>query len=160
MERLWAPWRIDYITGAKPTGCIFCLDGERRGNLVLYETSLLKVLLNRYPYNNGHLLVAPVRHLADPDLLTPGEMLGLFSAVALCRRVLLAASKPDGFNVGMNLGKMAGAGVEEHLHLHVVPRWGGDTNFIAAVADTRVLPEALFSTYDRLLPHFEAAGEG
>jgi len=156
MERLWAPWRIEYIDAAKPAGCIFCREGKGHETLVLHETPLLRVFLNRYPYSNGHLLVAPVRHVSDLDLLSGEEMLGLFGAVALCRRVLMAASAPGGFNIGMNLGKVAGAGVEDHLHLHVVPRWAGDTNFIAAVADTKVLPEALFATYDRLYPYFKA----
>lgn len=154
MERLWAPWRIDYITKAKSGLCIFCEEGDDRDLLILRRTPLVRVMLNRFPYANGHLIVAPVRHTADLDSLSEREVLELFRTVALCRGVLSQASGPDGFNIGINLGKVAGAGVADHLHLHVVPRWSGDSNFMAVVADTRVLPEALMATYDRLLPFF------
>jgi ATP adenylyltransferase len=160
MERLWAPWRMDYITQSKPAGCIFCQQENDRDLLVLRRTPLALVMLNRYPYTNGHLMVAPLRHTVDLDALSDGEMLELFRTVALCRDVLTRVSAPDGFNIGINLGKAAGAGVEDHLHLHVVPRWNGDNNFMAVVDDTRVLPEALLATYDRLLPFFAVTGEG
>lgn len=159
MERIWAPWRMEYITQPKHAGCIFCQAGDDRELLILRRTPLVQVVLNRYPYAHGHLLVAPNRHTADLDSLSDAEMLELFRTVALCRDVLTRADQPDGFNLGMNLGKAAGAGVEDHLHLHVVPRWNGDNNFISVVADTRVLPEALLATYDRLLPLFAPAGE-
>jgi ATP adenylyltransferase len=150
---------MEYITQPKPAGCIFCREGDDRELLILRRTPLVRVVLNRYPYAHGHLLVAPNRHTADLDSLTDAEMLELFRTVALCRDVLTRADAPDGFNLGMNLGKAAGAGVEDHLHLHVVPRWNGDNNFISVVADTRVLPEALLATYDRMLPLFAPAGE-
>ena len=160
MERLWAPWRVDYLTQSKPAGCIFCQKGGDRELLVLRRTPLVLVMLNRYPYANGHLMVAPNRHTADIDALSDAEMLELFRSVALCRDVLSRACAPDGFNVGINLGKAAGAGVEDHVHLHVVPRWNGDNNFMCVVADTRVIPEALLATYDRLFSLFAAAGKG
>lgn len=160
MKRLWAPWRIEYILNSKPAGCIFCLKEGReqdRENLVLYSTSLSFVMLNRYPYTNGHLLVAPHRHAADLDGLSGEEMSDLFDLVRLSCNVLNAAAAPQGFNIGINLGKAAGAGVDDHLHVHVVPRWNGDTNFMSVVADLRVMPENLLSTYDGLLPGFTAA---
>lgn len=158
MQRLWAPWRIGYIKEQKPSGCVFCQEGEDRELLILQRTPHCRVLLNRYPYCNGHLLVATRRHTVDLDGLTDPEMLDLFRSVALCRRVLEASMQPDGFNIGVNLGKVAGAGVDDHLHFHVVPRWSGDSNFIATIAETRVLPEALLACYDRLLPLFAARG--
>ena len=160
MDRLWAPWRVEYLTQPKRAGCIFCEEGNDRDLLILRHTPLARVMLNRYPYANGHLLVALHRHTTELGALSEAEMLELFRNAALCRDVLTRASAPDGFNIGINLGKAAGAGVEDHLHLHVVPRWNGDNNFMPVVADVRVLPEALLATYDRLLPFFAAAGEG
>lgn len=160
MERLWAPWRMEYLARPEREECIFCRQGNDRDQLVLWSTPLVRVVLNRYPYANGHLIVATRRHLAELGALSDQEMLQLFRAVALCREVLIRASKPDGFNIGINLGKAAGAGVEDHLHMHVVPRWNGDNNFMTVLSDIRVLPEALLATYDRLLPLFPAAGEG
>ncbi|GFO56928.1 hydrolase [Geomonas sp. Red276] len=154
MERLWAPWRMEYITESKQPECIFCREGDDRQLLILHRTELVMVMLNRYPYVNGHVMVAPVRHTCDLDTLSGEEMVALFRGVAFCRRVLVEAGNPDGFNIGINLGKAAGAGVEEHLHIHVVPRWSGDNNFMSVVADIRVVPEALLATYDRLLPFF------
>lgn len=159
MERLWAPWRMEYLARPKQEECIFCRQGNDRDLLVLWSTPLVRVMLNRYPYANGHLMVAIRRHLVELDALSEEEMLQLFRAIALCRKVLIRASKPDGFNIGINLGKAAGAGVEDHLHMHVVPRWNGDNNFMTVLSDIRVLPEALLATYDRLLPLFPVAGE-
>jgi len=159
MKRLWAPWRIEYIKMPKPHGCIFCLKDEKerdRDNLVLYRTSLALVMLNRYPYTDGHLLISPYRHIADMNALTVEEKLDLFDLVGLSCTVLTEAIDPQGFNIGMNLGKAAGAGVDDHLHFHVVPRWNGDTNFMSVVADLRVMPENLLATYDALLPGFPA----
>lgn len=159
MDRLWAPWRMEYLSKAGAQGCVFCRQGDDRELLVLRRTPRVLVMLNGYPYSNGHLMVAPVRHTADLDALSDREMLELLRSVALCRRVLTRASAPQGFNIGLNLGKAAGAGVEDHLHLHVVPRWNGDSNFMSVVAEVRVLPESLRATYDRLLPFFAEAGE-
>ena len=150
---------MEYFTRPKDQECIFCQKGSDRELLVLWSTPLVRVMLNRYPYSNGHLMVATQRHLGDLNSLGDDEMVQLFRATALCRDVLTRASKPDGFNIGINLGKAAGAGVEDHLHMHVVPRWNGDSNFMTVFADIRVLPEALLATYDRLLPLFAAAGE-
>ena len=162
MERLWAPWRMEYILNDKPAACIFCLPRDPasdRERLVLHRTPLSLVMLNRYPYTNGHLLIAPSRHLGDMDSLSEGEMLDLFATLRLARKILQQTAHPDGYNIGMNLGKVAGAGVEEHLHLHIVPRWSGDTNFMSVITDIRVMPENLLTTYDRLLPAFRAAAE-
>ena len=163
MERLWAPWRMEYILNDKPSDCIFCLppdpDADRE-RLVLHRTPTSLIMLNRYPYTNGHLLVAPLRHTGEMDDLSELEMLDLFKSLRLCRSILQQTAHPDGFNIGMNLGRSAGAGVEEHLHLHIVPRWNGDTNFMSVVPDVRVMPENLLCTYDRLLPSFAAAGRG
>jgi ATP adenylyltransferase len=157
MERLWAPWRLEYLTAEKPAGCIFCQQGNDRDLLILQATPLTLVMLNRYPYTNGHLMVAPRRHLADLAELSDPEMLELFKTVTLCRDVLSQSCTPDGFNIGVNLGKAAGAGVLDHLHLHVVPRWNGDNNFMSVVGDMRVIPESLLDSYDRLLPYFGPA---
>lgn len=157
MERVWAPWRMDYILDEKPSGCIFCLpertEGDRQ-HLVLHRTPLSLVMLNRYPYTNGHLMVAPRRHTADMDALSDPEMLDLFRTVRLCRGILEEEASPQGFNIGLNLGRAAGAGIEDHLHVHIVPRWNGDTNFMTVVADLRVVPEGLLAAYDKLYPRF------
>jgi ATP adenylyltransferase len=157
MKILWAPWRMEYIRNTKPSGCIFCL-GDRvdsdRENLVLHRTPSSFVMLNRYPYSNGHLLIAPHRHVANLDGLSGAEALDLFQLMKLSCAVLNKVASPQGFNVGMNLGKAAGAGIEEHLHIHVVPRWNGDTNFMCVVGDLRVIPESLMATYDALLSGF------
>lgn len=154
MERLWAPWRAEYITGhARGRGCLFCrLFRERddEANLVLFRGRLAFVVLNRFPYNNGHLLIAPVRHVAGLDRLTAAESRELW---ALCARAVTALRRefsPDGFNLGANLGRVAGAGVAHHLHLHVVPRWNGDTSFISVTGETRVISEGLAVTAGRL----------
>jgi ATP adenylyltransferase len=117
-------------------------------------------MLNRYPYTNGHLLIAPLRHTADMDSLTDHEMLDLFATLRICKRVLQEAARPEGFNIGMNLGRSSGAGIEEHMHLHIVPRWNGDTNFMSVIPDVRIMPESLMATYERLLPFFIKISEG
>lgn len=157
MERLWAPWRMEYIENEKPEGCVLCLPTETgcdRERLVLYRTDFSFVMMNRYPYTNGHLMIAPLRHTSDMDSLSDAEMLDLFKIVNLCRRILEEAASPQGYNIGINLGRAAGAGVEEHLHIHIVPRWNGDTNFMSVMSDVRVMPENLLRTYERLLPLF------
>lgn len=159
MKRLWAPWRIDYILDEKSKECIFCAaqgQENERGSLILYRSHLSLVMLNRYPYTNGHLMVAPFRHTADLNELSSDEVIDLFDAVRLCKNVLQEAASPQGFNIGINLGKAAGAGVDEHLHIHIVPRWNGDTNFMSVIDDVRVMPENLACTYDRLYPGFSA----
>jgi len=153
---------MEYILNDKPAGCIFCIPDDPavdRERLVLRRTPLSLVMLNRYPYTNGHMLIAPRRHNAEMDLLTDEEMLDLFTTLRLARSILQQTAHPDGYNIGINLGRAAGAG-EEHLHLHIVPRWSGDTNFMSVLPDVRIMPENLLTTYDRLLPAFQAAGQG
>jgi ATP adenylyltransferase len=165
MERLWAPWRMEFILNEKLKGCVFCLEERRdaaseKERLVLFRDRLSFVMMNRYPYCNGHLLIAPYRHVADLAALTDNEMLELFVNVRLCCRVIGDALAPQGFNIGVNLGKAAGAGIDDHLHIHVVPRWGGDTNYMTIVADVRVMPENLAATYDKLIQGFKDAAVG
>ena len=156
MQTLWAPWRMEYILSEKEKECIFCLALSDEGNLALYKGSLSMVMMNKYPYINGHLLVAPKRHIAGLDDLTVEEMADLLRTVKNAIEILKKVMKPDGFNVGLNLGVVAGAGVEQHLHFHVVPRWHGDTNAMTVFAEVRVIPEHLDATYGNLKPHFEA----
>jgi ATP adenylyltransferase len=158
MKVLWAPWRMEYIlSDQKAEGCIFCAGDDRSKdeiNLVLYSGALTTVMMNRFPYINGHLLVAPVRHVPDLESLTDEETLDLLLVVRKSIRVLKTVMRPEGFNVGLNLGNVAGAGVEAHLHFHIVPRWNGDTNFMSVLGEVRVIPEHIAKTYHRLLPHF------
>jgi ATP adenylyltransferase len=159
MKVLWAPWRMEYILGQdKPQGCIFCpAPGEDfKERLILFSGRYSRVMMNKYPYINGHLLVSPLRHIPGLDDLTPGEMLDLMERVRQSLAILKRVMHPDGFNVGLNLGEVAGAGVEAHLHFHIVPRWSGDTNFIPVFAEVRVIPEHFRQTYERLAPHFRA----
>jgi ATP adenylyltransferase len=144
---LWAPWRIEYITGSKDGACIFCAAAASTNadpaHQPIDRTDRCLTILNAYPYSPGHVMVAPVRHVGALEELTGEEML---DTMQLARRSILAirrAMTPDGFNVGLNLGKVAGAGIADHLHLHVVPRWGGDTNFMPVLGDTNVIPQAL-----------------
>ena len=154
MKTLWAPWRMEYILGEKEAECIFCL-ALSKGNLTLYKGDLSMVMMNKYPYINGHLLAAPKRHMATLDEMTPEEMGDLLDKVRKSIGVLKKVMKPDGFNVGLNLGLVAGAGVEQHLHFHIVPRWHGDTNAMTVFAEVRVIPEHLEATYQNLKPHFK-----
>ena len=157
MENLWAPWRIEYILGKREPYCIFCPEGNGHSDeerLILCRDRLTMVMMNKYPYNNGHLLVAPWRHVPILEELHADEMLELMRWVTHCTRVLKEVMRPDGFNVGLNLGAEAGAGVENHLHFHVVPRWRGDTNFMTVLGDVRSIPEHLQQTYAKLLPYF------
>jgi ATP adenylyltransferase len=158
MQPLWAPWRMAYIGGPPASGCIFCnalQTADWRGHLVLAREPAI-VMLNKFPYSNGHLLVAPHRHAADLGELPPDEFQSLMSALQRAATVLAGALHPEGVNVGMNVGTAAGAGVADHLHWHIVPRWVGDTNFMTVIADVRVIPEHLEAMYDRLKPLFDA----
>ncbi len=160
MEHMWAPWRIQYIkeaTGPKTEGCFLCdnprgKDDEK--NLVLYHSKLNFVIMNRYPYNAGHLMVAPLRHCGLLEGLEPAERDEHFMIVTRCVAVLRESFHCDGFNVGLNLGRVAGAGMDQHIHTHIVPRWNGDTNFMPILADTKVINEAIGETYNMLKPHF------
>ncbi|HEU4398958.1 MAG TPA: HIT domain-containing protein [Actinomycetota bacterium] len=165
-ERLWSPWRMAYVRGGGHAGegCIFCdLPAESadhdQGNHLLARGELTFVLLNAFPYNPGHLMVAPYRHLGRYGELTAGELAEMMAFAGTAIGALEQDSGAHGFNLGMNLGQVAGAGIADHLHLHLVPRWGGDTNFMPIVGQTKVLPELLAETYQRLRPRF-TGGDG
>jgi ATP adenylyltransferase len=161
MERLWSPWRLAYVTGSRePEGrCIFCAAGALEDSpddaLVVARGRATFVILNRYPYNNGHLMVVPCRHVATLAATTLDERAELIEFTRRSEVALADAYRADGINVGMNLGRSAGAGIADHLHVHVVPRWSGDTNFMTVVGETRVLPEDLATTAARLRAIFE-----
>lgn len=156
MDRLWAPWRIGYVSGAsRSDGCLFCAAlaaEDDRTALILCRRPRAFLLLNAFPYSPGHLMTALNRHVGPLEEATPEELGESMALVQSAIRALSIVYRPDGFNVGVNQGRVAGAGVEDHLHLHVVPRWNGDTNFMPVLGDVRVLPESLTATYDRLRP--------
>ena len=156
MQVLWAPWRMAYVSAPRTSGCIFCNAAQTddlRGCLVLAQQPAL-VMLNRFPYANGHLMVAPRRHAAHLGALPTDEFHALMEMLQRVARLLGDALHADGMNLGMNLGAAAGAGVADHLHWHIVPRWAGDTNFMPMLAEVRVIPEHLDALYDRLKPLF------
>ncbi len=176
MERLWAPWRLSYVSGTdetggggsatpKPasTGCIFCDKPQETGaeadtrNLIVARGETCFVILNAYPYNNGHLMVVPYRHLSHPGNLTPEENAELMATASHVTTLLDRIYRPDGYNIGMNVGGAAGAGIAAHLHLHVVPRWNGDTNFMPVVGGVKVMPETLEQTYAKIAGAFVSA---
>jgi ATP adenylyltransferase len=162
MERLWAPWRLNYVTGGenkddrpRPKGCIFCDkpdEGEAADaeNLIVSRGPSCFVILNAFPYNNGHLMVVPYRHVSAPAELNPDESAEMMATAARMTEVLDAVYRPNGYNIGINVGSAAGAGIAAHLHLHVVPRWNGDTNFMPVVGEVKVLPETLARTHQRV----------
>ncbi|MEE9239023.1 MAG: HIT domain-containing protein [Thermodesulfobacteriota bacterium] len=152
MKTLWAPWRIEYITGGKKEGCIFCdkpKEGNDKKNLILYKGETSFIIMNRYPYSNGHLMAVPYRHINNMSELDHKERLELMNLTTKCIEIL-KVMHPDGFNIGMNLGTAGGAGIDDHLHFHIVPRWNGDTNFMPLIADVKVMPEYLEDTYETL----------
>jgi ATP adenylyltransferase len=159
---LWAPWRMEFIEGSKPEGCIFCrFPGEAgeeadRRNLIVHRSPSSFTILNRFPYNNGHVMVVPRAHVARLEDLDPGAFADLQDELRRAVGVIRSAYGPEGMNVGMNLGKVAGAGIADHLHWHVVPRWGGDTNFMPVLADTKVMIEHLDASWARLRAGFGA----
>jgi len=160
-KRLWAPWRLEYIKGPKDGECIFCVgpeSGDDRAKYVVRRGEHCFTMLNAYPYNNGHLMVSPYRHVASIEELEGPELVELMTLTQESLGALRRAYAPEGFNLGVNQGKIAGAGVEHHVHLHVVPRWGADTNFMPVVGDTRVLPQSLEDSFDDLSKAFESAG--
>ena len=159
MQQLWAPWRMAYIDdGAKEPGCVFCTkyrQSDLKEGLVLTHSQHTVVMMNKYPYNNGHLLIAPKRHENNLAQL-PGEVFGeLNEVLRQAVEIVRQAFNSGGINLGMNLGKCAGAGIEAHLHWHIVPRWEGDTNFMPVIGETRVMPQHLLDSFDRLQPHFK-----
>lgn len=152
MKTLWAPWRIEYITGDKEKGCIFCdkpKEGNDKKNLILYKGETSFIIMNRYPYSNGHLMAVPYKHTNNMSDLNDSEKLELMNLTTKCIEIL-DIMNPDGFNVGMNLGTAGGAGIDDHLHFHIVPRWSGDTNFMPLIGDVKVMPEYLEDTYKTL----------
>jgi ATP adenylyltransferase len=158
MDQLWAPWRLEYIAGAKQPGaegrCFICdaaASADDRANLIVMRTPLSVVILNRYPYNNGHLLVGPLGHKGTLDQLTAAELMESMETVRRAVATLQEQIHPDGFNIGLNLGRTAGAGLPGHLHWHIVPRWNGDTNFMPVVADTKVISQSLDALYDLIV---------
>lgn len=161
MKRLWAPWRMEFVENEEPKHeCVFCeilAQTNDEENLVVFRDSLTFVILNRYPYTSGHLMVVANSHrpsLEDLDMQTRSEMMEL---VTRAMQVLRKVYRPEAFNVGANIGSAAGAGIVDHIHMHVVPRWGGDTNFMSAISDTRVLPEKLDETFQRVLAAWNEA---
>jgi len=162
MKKIWAPWRMTYIRGQRDDGCLFCQISEQKRdeeNLILHAGRYTFVVMNRFPYNNGHLMIVPRRHCVDVESLETQEIEELFHLLKLSIRVLETSLAPNGYNVGINLGKAAGAGME-HLHLHVVPRWTGDSNFMPVLSDTKVIPEFVEATYRQLHLAFQEALEG
>lgn len=154
MDALYAPWRSAYIRSEKPDGCIFCEKSLRSREFILWEGKAVYVMMNLYPYSCGHMMVIPYRHLDELHSLNLKEQHELFTLIDRSLQVLTEIMKPEGFNIGMNLGKAAGAGVDDHIHAHIVPRWSGDTNFMTVTGETRVISEDLIQTRDALLSCF------
>lgn len=154
MEKLWAPWRMEYIAEVdNGNGCFLCeaaRSDDKRETLVLWQNDQCMALLNRFPYNNGHLLIAPLQHTGEMEEMSTTQLTAQMSMLQRCRQNLQQAVAPDGFNIGLNLGRPAGAGVTDHLHWHIVPRWEGDTNFMAVTGETKVIPQALDDLWDIL----------
>lgn len=164
MERpLWAPWRMEFIAAEKPKGCIFCdfpaaPEADDRKNLIVHRGAHAFVILNRYPYNSGHLMVVPRRHGSELSALPAAEFADLMEEVRRAAEVLRAVYRPEGINVGMNLGKAAGAGILDHLHWHLVPRWVGDNNFMPVLGDIRVMVDHLDTTWEKVHAGYAARG--
>ena len=159
MDHLWTPWRFHYLSSSRQeANCIFCLlssTSEHRQSFILLRNEHAFLVLNQFPYTTGHLMIVPHRHVATLSGTSPPELNEMLLLACRCEHVLQEVYRPDGFNMGVNLGKSAGAGVAGHLHLHIVPRWEGDANFVSVIGQTRVIPEELETTYDKLSPHFD-----
>ena len=160
MKTIFAPWRMEYLTKEKQDGCVFCKCSIRCDEYVIFEGKTCSVMMNRYPYVSGHLMIIPNRHLGQLEDLTLEERTEVFALLDTSIKVLKEAMNPAGFNVGMNLGKAAGAGIEEHIHVHVIPRWEGDTNFMSVVGEVRVIPEDVAITAAKLAPLFKKLSGG
>lgn len=163
MDKLWAPWRMEYIRNIykKEDGCIFCSllkQTDDRENLILFRGEKNFIIMNRYPYNNGHLMVVPYGHVSDSSEIDDTIALEMWKLTNKCKEILAEAFHPDGFNIGMNIGHTAGAGIDRHIHMHIVPRWNGDTNFMPVIGDTKVISQGLLETYDSLSPFFMDRG--
>lgn len=156
MERIFAPWRIRYILAPKPRDCVFCtaLKIDEKEALVVYKAKKSYVIMNRNPYNPGHVMICPNRHVANLEELNEEEMNEMMQLTVLAIKAVKRCMNPDGFNVGINIGKVAGAGIAEHLHIHIVPRWNGDTSFMPVLADVQIVPEALEETFEKLKDAF------
>lgn len=152
MDKLWAPWRIRYIRGHKKKKCIFCQakKSKEKLNYVVLKTRYSISVMNIFPYNNGHLMVSPVRHVGELSRLKDFEVLDLFKTLAQTKKLLDRVLKPDGYNIGINISEVAGAGIPGHLHIHIVPRWKGDTNFMPVLADTKIISQSLNELYKQL----------
>ena len=165
MDKLWAPWRMKYIrtmVDGEDEGCIFCTKPGRnndRENLILYRGEYSFVIMNLYPYNNGHLLIVPYQHVPDIGDVDQETSRELWELTVRSRNVLGQAFKPDGFNIGINLGRTAGAGIDQHVHIHIVPRWNGDTNYLPVIGETKVISQSLNEAYDCLVDCFSDTGK-
>ncbi|MDD4953222.1 MAG: HIT domain-containing protein, partial [Desulfovibrionaceae bacterium] len=161
-DLLWAPWRMDYILRPKPDECVFCLpktDQEDEERLILARGTHCYVIMNKYPYNNGHLMVAPFRHVSNLTDLSQDEAHEVMDYIGHCLAALDKAFRPHGVNAGLNVGEAAGAGIAAHLHFQIVPRWNGDASFITVFSETKIIPEHLQTTYKRLKPFFDQIGQ-
>ncbi len=155
MDHLWAPWRIDYVAGEKPEGCILCQKLQQEtdeNNYILYRGEHSFIILNTFPYNSGHLMVVPHNHVGRLVDLSPAQIAEMMQLTQVCIQVLREALSADGINLGMNIGAAAGAGIDDHVHMHIVPRWQGDTNYMTVMAQTRVVPQSLTETAQQLRP--------
>ena len=157
MQQLWAPWRIEYIRMEKMDECIFCKlpNGDDEKNLILYRGKHAFVIMNNYPYNPGHVMVAPYRHVGEIEDLSEEEWEDVHALTALMVRAIKRTMNPQGFNIGLNIGRVAGAGIEGHLHVHIVPRWNGDTNFMPVISDTKVIVQGIRENYKELKREIE-----
>jgi ATP adenylyltransferase len=161
MDRIWAPWRMEYVGGEKPKmgGCFLCIDAQHDGSaLVLGRRGQAFVVMNRYPYSNGHVMVVPSRHVGRVEDLSDDELIDMMSLVRILSSILSEELHAEGINIGINMGKAAGAGLEEHIHIHMVPRWFGDTNFMPVLGETKVISEHLYATYEKLKNRLEQRG--
>ncbi|ADR18334.1 HIT family protein [Calditerrivibrio nitroreducens] len=162
MEKIWAPWRMRYIDGShKDEGCIFCnkpKENNDRENLIVYRGRFSFAMLNLFPYTNGHTMVAPYRHTAIFEELTRDEVIDIHIVTSIIIKAIKMTMNPDGFNLGYNLGRTAGAGIVDHLHFHIVPRWNGDTNFMPVIGEVKVISEHIEQTYDKILKGIEVMG--
>ena len=163
MDKLWAPWRMKYIRNIheKDEGCIFCAKPKEetdRENLILFRGKKNFIIMNRYPYNNGHLMVVPYEHKSDSDDIDDTVAFEMWKLTNKCKEALAKAFHPDGFNIGMNIGRTAGAGIDQHIRMHIVPRWNGDTNYMPIIGETKVISQGLLEAYDILQPYFTGYG--
>ena len=157
MDQLWAPWRLEYIQGQEVDGCIFCVDESRDEDLtrlVVARGEYSYVMMNRYPYSNGHLMVSPYRHISDLSELENQEIVEIHQLMVRAQAALREVCVAQGFNIGWNVGQVSGAGITDHIHMHIVPRWAGDSNFMSVLADTRVIPQHIQETYALLASSF------